>query len=194
MDYSTYQFLKTVENSKTSGSIDESPCYRGFLEHTHNFHLPYRYFGNRLMYICARCVGIYGGLLVWIFLLSWYLPIIMWLQSLTTSEILCTCFILTLPLVLDWWLQCLAIKHSLNSVRLITGLLTSFSGFILIVTPQLYWLTVPCALIWMKTVKLVGIRWKRKRNPDWGCEACRGEVPKAKRIVKIFEGDGIDKY
>ena len=157
---------------------DES-YYRGFCEHTHNFHLPYGYFGKKYMYICARCLGLYGGLVLWFLLLIFYAPLIIWLQSLNAIIILGLCFLLTLPLVIDWWLQCKAIKHSSNLIRLVTGLLASLGVVIMLLSYQAYWLTGPIGVGGFLIVTKVGSRWRGNRTPDWGCSACRHELPHA---------------
>lgn len=164
--------------------------YRGFMEHTHNFHLPFKYFGNRFMHICSRCLGLYGGIVIWLILFLCSPFVSRYLDSLVVLETLFLCFILTVPLVVDWWLQCLAIHHSNNGVRFTTGLLTSLSGMIMFFSPQIYWISLPCSYLWMRLVRKVGIKWRKKRDPNWGCWACQGDVPKAKAIF----GKGDEKF
>ena len=178
--------------SQDDGNKTPRCKYRGLLEHKHNFHLPYKYFGNRFMYICSRCLGLYGGLIIWLILFIFFPFIPRYLNSLIIFELFVLCFILTIPLVADWWLQCLAIRHSNNGIRLTTGLLTSLSGTIMIFSWQFYWISLPCSFLWILLVVKTGKRWKRKREPNWGCWACRGEQPKAKPLLE--QGDrNIDK-
>ena len=158
-------------------------CYRGICEHTHNFHLPYNYFGNKFMYICARCLGIYGGVVMWFLVLIVYSPLIVWVQSLNFIFIPALCFVLTSPLVIDWWLQCKGVRHSSNLIRLSAGLLAALSGVLMLIAYQVYWITVPSGFIWYLMVTRIGKRWKRVRPFQWGCRACRGELPIAIPVV-----------
>lgn len=184
MDNLTPVSLKLNKKGNVNLSTEELDCYRGLCEHTHNFHLPYALFGNKFMYVCARCLGLYGGVIFWIFVLIAFPPILVMISSLNSIAIPFLCIILTLPFVLDWWLQCKGIRHSSNGSRFITGLLTSLSGVILILRCQLYIITIPSGIIWYLIITRFGIRWKKNRSPQWGCRACRGELPKAKPIFK----------
>jgi uncharacterized membrane protein len=153
--------------------------YRGICEHDHNFRLPRAMFGTKNMYVCSRCLGLYGGIVAWTSVLIILPQAGKWFNALDIVAVLGTCFLLTLPLVVDWWLQCKAMKHSSNPVRFITGLLTSLSGVIMITSFQYWWLTVPAGICWTIFVMKAGTRWKRNRPPGWGCHACRGEFPHA---------------
>lgn len=134
------------------------------------------------MYICARCLGLYGGILGWGLLLIYFNSTIPWIQSLAPLLILGICNVLTLPLVMDWWLQCKAIRHSSNWSWLFTGLLTSLSGIIMLVSIQAYWVTFPTGALWYLIVNRKGRKWKQYRSIKWGCLYCRKEVPSAKPI------------
>ncbi|MFX0208496.1 MAG: DUF2085 domain-containing protein [Candidatus Hodarchaeota archaeon] len=183
MDYISHRPFQKSENENSDVKTYVKVCYKGILEHTHNFHLPYKYVGNRFMYICSRCLGMYGGAIIWISIFLIFPRCALLLQSLNTFNILIICFVLTLPLVIDWLLQCLAVHHSSNIIRLTTGLLVSLSGVIMIGVPHAYWITIPCGLLWLRLVIIAGKRLKRRRDPIWGCWACRGEVPRAKPII-----------
>lgn len=178
----------TTSTQNFSAHDESLACrYRGFMEHTHNFHLLYKYFGNRFMYVCSRCLGLYGGFIIWLLVFIVFPLVIRFINLLKIYELLLVCFILTIPLVLDWWIQCLAIHHSNNLIRLLTGLLTSLSGIIMVFSPKAYWISIPCGYLWMKLVKKIGKNWRRKRDPKWGCWACQGNIPKAHPIYKKGE-------
>jgi len=67
------------------------------------------------MPICARCVGIYGGLLVGL--------IAFWLLPLVTERVMRTiAFIAVTPLAIDGLTQLARLRESTNPLRLATGI------------------------------------------------------------------------
>lgn len=136
--------------------------------HQHNFTLNVK----NPIFFCSRCIGIYGGVPFFILIFLFLTPITNWLNNLENIHILLLCYILTLPLVFDWLLQCRAIKHSSNKNRLITGLMTSLSFTIFLFSYNAYWITIPIGLIWYITIIKLGFRWRNIRPLDWGCSYC----------------------
>lgn len=165
---------KKIENKH---HCKKNQYFRGPCEHKHNFHLPF--LGNSYLYICARCIGLYGGIYVFSLLFLLIFPIILLIQSLNYFIIFVICFLLTLPLVFDWLTQSKGLRHSSNIIRLLTGLFTSLGGVIMIVGFQAIWFTGTIGLLWFLFVVKIGHKWRKTRSKSFGCSACRRELPEA---------------
>lgn len=155
------------------------PC-----QHRHNFHFPT--LGPRYMYICSRCLGIYGGFLVWSLLFVVLRPVVHFLQELDPVLTLLLCWFLTTPLTADWLLQCKGLHHSNNPTRLLTGLFLSLAGVTAVVAYPAVWLTAPIGFLWFLLVSRVGTRWRATRPKTWGCIYCRNLLPEAYPIKEAI--------
>ena len=121
--------------------------YRGPLEHRHNFHFPF--LGKTYMYICARCLGLFGGPFIFSLIFLMFPVFIQQIQSLEPVQVLIVCFVLSVPLVFDWLSQSKGLRHSTNQLRFTVGLLTALSGIIMLVGYQALILTIPLGAIRM---------------------------------------------
>jgi len=82
--------------------------------------------GQRDLYLCARGLGRYSGLLA-AFILNSFMPIPLWLYPIS--------FVLfPLPSTIDWALQKVGWRESRNAVRVPTGFLLGVSQGLLIVS------------------------------------------------------------
>lgn len=135
------------------------------------------------MYICARCLGLYGGffLLSLIFLIAG-LNLFQQIQVLEPVLVLFICFILSIPLVIDWLSQSKGLRHSTNIIRFMVGLLTALSGIIMLVGYQALIFTVPLGAIWYALVGFTGRHLKKNRPASFGCFACKNELAVAKPV------------
>jgi len=158
--------------------------FRGPCEHRHNFHLPF--LGTTYLYICARCLGLYFGFFLFLFSLILVQPLMRIIQNLNSFELVLICFVLTLPLFFDWLSQSKGIRHSTNSIRLVSGLLTSLSGAIMIAGVQAIWITAPIGLLWFLTIGKIGHKWRKNRLSTFGCSACLGKLLEAKEVELCY--------
>ncbi len=161
--------------------ILQRPC-----KHRHNFFFPW--LGHRFQYICARDLGIWGGLIFLPVMLVFCSEAVSRIQDLSLGALLLYSTLLTLPLVIDWWLQCRAILHSTNWRRLGTGLLTSLGMTMLLTAVRYLLITAPFALLWGLLIVKVGRYWRIRRPPEWGCPSCRtgslGRLLQASSVVE----------
>lgn len=147
--------------------ILSEPC-----KHNHNFNLPW--LTERFRYICARDLGIFGGLVI-------FIPTFLILQKnfllarngLVISKLIIASFLLTLPLTVDWWLQCKGIVHSNNWKRFLTGLGTSIGISLMLIHPIFFWITLPLLGFWGWLINRIGHSFVKNRTPDWGCNHCK---------------------
>jgi uncharacterized membrane protein len=172
-----------LENRSHRRQCKKKTLFRGPCEHRHNFH--FLFLGSKYMYICSRCLGLYGGFFFFSFFTLLFKSLIHYFQSLNPFLIFFVCFFLTIPLVFDWLTQSRGLRHSTNKIRFLTGLMTSFSGVILIIAYQALWLTVPLGLFWFYVVVTQGHRWRVLRSSSFGCYACRGELLEAITVQEI---------
>lgn len=157
--------------------------YRGPLEHRHNIYLPF--LGKTYMYICARCLGLFGGF----FLLSLgffiFPTLIQQVQALEPVLVLAICFFLSAPLVIDWLSQSKGLRHSTNNLRFTVGLLTALSGIIMLVGYQALLITLPLGATWYIIVGFTGRHLKKNRPTSFGCFACKNKLVVAKPVEVI---------
>jgi uncharacterized membrane protein len=97
-----------------------------FFEHkkNHAFHVT---LDDQLYYVCARCSGLYGSIVVslpLVLILHLLVPPLFFTDALVT-DIFCLC--LALPTLLDWTTQRLALRESTNRTRFFTAVLAGFS-------------------------------------------------------------------
>lgn len=97
-----------------------------FFEHkqTHAFHV---HFEGKLYYVCARCSGLYLGIILGFalsLLIRFTIPEIMNLGDLVTDLL---CLAIAMPTLIDWITQRLALRESTNRIRFTTALLAGFS-------------------------------------------------------------------
>lgn len=144
----------------------QQPC-----KHHHNFFFPW--LGERFQYVCARDLGIWGGLIFLPLIIAFWPEAVSWIQELSLDVLLLCSGLLTLPLVIDWWLQCKAIRHSTNWRRLLTGLLASLGIMKLLIAYRYLFITIPVAFLWGLLITKIGRYWWIRRPPEWGCPSCR---------------------
>jgi uncharacterized membrane protein len=97
-----------------------------FFEHkeTHAFHV---HFDGRLYYVCARCSGLYLGVVLGLPLtltLALAVPLLLHLGDVLTDLV---CLGLALPTMIDWSTQRLALRESTNRLRFATAFLGGFA-------------------------------------------------------------------
>lgn len=159
------------------------PCknigYRGPCEHKHNMKFPISIVGTDYMYICARCLGLKGMIPIWFTLFIVEKGIINKIQALSGLYVFLICYALTLPLVIDWLLQCRGTRHSSNFNRFFTGSLTSLSGVVMIIGYHAFWITMPIGFLWFYVVAKLGKKWKKNRPLTWGCYVCQHKLKQA---------------
>lgn len=91
----------------------------------HNHWITLNIFGRKLK-VCARCSGyILGFSLPFLFFKSLNIRF-----SLISNEWLLVCFLLAIPITLDWVTQSFGLRNSSNSVRMFTGILLGFNLYI----------------------------------------------------------------
>ena len=91
----------------------------------HNHWITLNIFGRKLK-VCARCSGyILGFSLPFLFFKSLNIRF-----SLISNEWLLVCFLLAIPITLDWVTQSVGLRNSSNSVRMFTGILLGFNLYI----------------------------------------------------------------
>ena len=161
----------------------KTQSFRGPFEHRHNFHLPA--LGKAYMYICARCLGLYGGFFLLALIFFIFPVLIQLIQDLLLVEILILCFLLSLPLVFDWLSQSKGIRHSNNLLRVTVGLLTTLAGMIMLIAYQFIWITLPVGISWFLLVSYAGRYWKNHRSPTFGCFACKKQFREAEITVGL---------
>lgn len=82
---------------------------------------------SRIYYVCARCSGLYLGIFLgffFSFIMLLYIPIFFSLGDLGTTLI---AVLISLPAILDWTTQRLALRESRNGIRFGTALPTGFA-------------------------------------------------------------------
>ncbi len=97
-----------------------------FFEHkrTHAFQVTLE---ERVYFVCARCSGLYGSVVVsfpLVLILHLFVPPLFFTDALVT-DVFCLC--LALPTMLDWTTQRLALRESTNRIRFFTAILGGFS-------------------------------------------------------------------
>ena len=100
-------------------------------------------FGGQTYYICARCSGLYLGVILGlssVFPLLLLAPPALSLGDLPTSLL---CLSLAAPALLDWTTQRLALRCSTNPIRFATGLLAGLSLAWYVAAP----ITIPLKLL-----------------------------------------------
>ena len=157
--------------------------FRGPCEHRHNFHLPA--LGKSYMYICARCLGLYGGFFLLALIFFAFPVLIQLIQDLMVAEIFLFCFFLSLPLVVDWLSQSKGLRHSSNVLRTTVGLLTALAGTIMLIAHQFLWITLPVGISWLLLISYAGRYWKNHRSPLFGCYSCKKQLKEAEITVGL---------
>ena len=154
------------------------------MKHTHNFEFP-----RVGISVCARCSGLYGGFIFWLIIIL-ASPFKFWIQVLSWYWIFIAFLISTFPLISDWWMQCLGIKHSTNIRRLLTGLLAS-TGVSIVLTGYCYlYITFPVVIVWLFIATRLGIYWRNQRSVDWGCRHCKKQAKIRKLILENSKKNG----
>lgn len=139
------------------------------LAHHHNLRIPTP---RGRVPVCARCLGIYGGMLLWTAILVVSPAFAAWIRGLGGGAGGLLSFGLTVPLVVDWWSQCRGWRHSTNLVRVLTGLGLSLGLVTTVVQFSHLYVTGPLMAAWAYLVLRLGRRWRIRRPPYWGCSEC----------------------
>ena len=97
-----------------------------FFEHkeTHAFRV---HFDGRLYYVCARCSGLYLGVVLGLPLTLTFglaVPLLLHLGDVLTDLV---CLGLALPTMIDWTTQRLALRESTNRLRFASAFLAGFA-------------------------------------------------------------------
>lgn len=141
-----------------------------YLKHRHNIHFIFP--RQRRWVGCARCSGLIGGVLFGSIIIIFTIHQHNSFPLIRLPILLLLTFFLTVPLVIDWWMQCLGLWHSRNWIRFFTGFLTSFSGILTILNYNSLFITVPLGIIWGLLVLTLGLHFRSNRIPVSGCNAC----------------------
>ena len=115
-------------------------------------------FRNRNIYLCARCTGLYSGILS--VFVAWFLgfdfPVWLYLPLLS---------ILPLPSAVDWVTQSCKLRESRNTIRVCTGFLLGISeGLVLLMLVRgLFYLFLQgLAIVGVYVLSICLIAWKTK--------------------------------
>jgi len=154
--------------------------------HAHNIELPWFGGGAR---VCARCFGVYGGMVGWAGVFAVWPGIFEYVTSFGFTTGFGWWFGLTLPLVIDWWMQCLGWRHSTNGVRLVTAVIFALAVVSLVAMYRYFLVFGPVAVLWVYIVATLGHHWRAyHRPPYWGCDACEtGTVGEALQRNRLQE-------
>ncbi len=98
---------------------------------------------GRLYYVCARCSGLYLGILVGFplsFAMLFFFPVFYALGDVGTT-LLAICF--ALPAIIDWTTQRLALRVSRNGIRFWTALPAGFSLSWYLFSPVSFLVKIP---------------------------------------------------
>jgi uncharacterized membrane protein len=114
--------------ARSQGSRKESLLFLLLAHHGHDqlqrtIHLK---LWNRDLYLCARGVGRYSGLVA-VFILNSFLPVPLWLYPLSFV-------FFPIPSTFDWAIQKAGKRESRNSIRIPTGFLVGVSQGLLIIS------------------------------------------------------------
>jgi len=115
-------------------------------------------FRGRNLYLCARCTGIYSGILS--LFVAWFLGFDFpaWLYLPLFS-------ILPLPSTVDWLTQSCKLRESRNPIRVSTGYLLGISGglFLLMLVKGMFYLFLQALAIFGAYIfSIYVIAWKTK--------------------------------
>lgn len=97
-----------------------------FFEHKQEHAFPV-HFNGRLYYVCARCSGLYLGVVFGLplsLVLALVMPSLFHLGDVITDLV---CLGLALPTIIDWSTQRLALRESTNRLRFASALLAGFA-------------------------------------------------------------------
>ena len=115
-------------------------------------------FWGRNVYLCARCTGIYSGILI--VLISWFLGF-----NFPTWLYLPLFSILPIPSAVDWITQSCNIRESRNSIRICTGSLFGVSQgllLLMLVKNEYYLFLQALAVVGIYLLVVYVIAWKTK--------------------------------
>ncbi|MFX1509308.1 MAG: DUF2085 domain-containing protein [Promethearchaeota archaeon] len=94
-------------------------------------------------YVCARCSGLYLGIFLGLpvsFIMLFFFPIFYSLGDIGTTII---AFTISLPAIVDWTTQRLALRESRNGIRFWTALPTGFALSWYLVSPVSFIIKIP---------------------------------------------------
>lgn len=94
-------------------------------------------------YVCARCSGLYLGIFLGLpvsFIMLFFFPIFYSLGDIGTTIVAVT---ISLPAILDWTTQRLALRESRNGIRFWTSLPTGFALSWYLVSPVSFIVKIP---------------------------------------------------
>jgi uncharacterized membrane protein len=98
---------------------------------------------GKTYYVCARCSGLYLGILLgfpFSFIMLLYFPIFYSLGDLGTTLV---AIFISLPAILDWTTQRLAMRESQNGIRFWTALPTGFALSWYLISPVSFLVKIP---------------------------------------------------
>lgn len=98
---------------------------------------------DRIYYVCARCSGLYIGIFLgflFSFIMLLYMPIFYGLGDFETTLV---GVLISLPAILDWTTQRLALRESRNGIRFGTALPTGFALSWYLLSPVSILLKIP---------------------------------------------------
>ena len=140
------------------------------LDHSHNLHLRIL---NHKLNLCKRCSTLIVSALGWMSLILLLQPIHDWINNMDILRFLATCFLLSLPMVVDWLIQSKGISHSNTFRRMVTAIAFTFAFNIFVFRIDYLLFSGVLALGWQFIVLSVGLYWKTKRKPEFGCTECK---------------------
>jgi len=113
---------------------------------------------GRNVYLCARCTGIYTGILS--VLIAWFLGFNFseWLYLPLYS-------ILALPSIVDWLTQSCKLRESRNTIRISTGYILGISGglfLLMLIKGMLYLFLLALAVLGGYIFSIYIVAWKTK--------------------------------
>ncbi|MFX1566339.1 MAG: DUF2085 domain-containing protein [Promethearchaeota archaeon] len=98
-------------------------------------------------YVCARCSGLYLGIFIGLpvsFIMLFFYPIFYSLGDIGTTLVAVA---ISLPAILDWTTQRLALRESRNGIRFWTALPTGFALSWYLVSPVSFLMKIPVMVV-----------------------------------------------
>jgi len=128
--------------------------------------------GGNIVYVCARCTGIFAGLFSAFLVLS-LVPKLIFLSE--ESVVLGSLFIL--PVYIDWATQSTGTRESNNRLRILTGFIAGYGMSLLLLLMGTFLKLVLIAVnLYIGAILLVYLFWGR-RSSD------RGEIVRRRRVI-----------
>ena len=98
---------------------------------------------DKTFYVCARCSGLYLGIFIGFpvsFIMLFFAPIFYSLGDLGTTLV---AIFVSLPAIIDWTTQRLALRESRNGIRFWTALPTGFALSWYLISPVSFLVKIP---------------------------------------------------